>query len=253
MASNLDNVPTSMKAKLRGKVALITGGASPIGQATAAALAEAGARVALHYRSSKAEAERAARRIGGLAISGTLPQDADRIVGESVRRLGRLDVLVNNASYIEKAGWTEDLEKLDLDMWRRAFEADVLGTFACSRAAARVMKRGGKIITIGSIPALVGDRDGIIYATAKAAIIGMSKSLALLLAPKIQVNCMALGSVETAWTKWLTPASRKAYESVIPMGRFGKPAEVAELAAFLATHDWMTGQTIVLDGGETRC
>jgi len=242
-----------MKAKLRGKVALITGGASPIGQATAAALAAAGARVVLHYRSSKAAAERVARKLGGLAISGTLPGDADAIVKETVRRLGRLDVLVNNASYIEKAGWTEDLEKLDLDMWRRAFEADVLGTFACSRAAARVMKRGGKIVTIGSIPALVGDRDGLIYATAKAAIIGMSKSLALVLAPKIQVNCMALGSVETAWTQWLSPTQRKAYESVIPLGRFGRPEEVAELAAYLATTDWMTGQTLVLDGGETRC
>ncbi|HEU4364822.1 MAG TPA: SDR family oxidoreductase [Candidatus Krumholzibacteria bacterium] len=242
-----------MKQPLKGKVALITGGASPIGQATAEALHGAGARVVLHYRSSKTEAERVAKKIGGLAIAGTLPQDADRIVGEAARRFGRLDVLVNNASFIEPAGWTEDLEKLDFDMWRRAFEADVLGTFACSRAAARVMKRGGKIITIGSIPAMVGDRDGIIYATAKAAIIGMTKSLALLLAPKVQVNCMALGSVETGWTKWLTPEKRKAYESVIPLGRFGKPEEVAALALFLATAPWMTGQTLVLDGGETRC
>jgi 3-oxoacyl-[acyl-carrier protein] reductase len=241
-----------MDRQLRGKVALITGGASPIGQATADALAGAGARVVLHYRSSKAAAERAARKLGGLAIPGTLPRDADAIVAETMRRLGRLDVLVNNASYIERAGWTEDLEKLDLEMWRRAFEADVLGTFTCSRAAARVMRRGGRIITIGSIPALVGDRDGIIYATAKAAIIGMTKSLALLLAPKIQVNCMALGSVETAWTKWLTPATRKAYESVIPLGRFGRPDEVAHLALYLATTGWMTGQTLVLDGGESR-
>jgi NAD(P)-dependent dehydrogenase (short-subunit alcohol dehydrogenase family) len=87
---------------LRGKVALITGGASPIGQATATALAGAGAKVVLHYRKSKAEAERAARKIGGLAIPGTLPQDADSIVTETVRRLGRLDVLVNNASYIDR-------------------------------------------------------------------------------------------------------------------------------------------------------
>jgi NAD(P)-dependent dehydrogenase (short-subunit alcohol dehydrogenase family) len=242
-----------MKQALRGKVALVTGGASPIGRATAEALANEGARVAIHYRSSKTEAERAAKKIGGVAISGTLPLDADAIVAEAVKRLGRLDVLVNNASYIEKAGWTEDLDKLDLGMWRKAFEADVLGTFTCSRAAARVMKSGGKIITIGSIPAMVGDRDGIIYATAKAAIIGMTKSLALILSPKIQVNCMALGSVDTAWTQWLTPKQRKAYESVIPLGRFGLPAEVAHLALFLATTSWMTGQTLVLDGGETRC
>jgi NAD(P)-dependent dehydrogenase (short-subunit alcohol dehydrogenase family) len=131
-----------MNRGLKGKVALITGGASPIGQAIADALAGAGARVVLHYRSSKAAAERAARKLGGLAIPGTLPQDADAIVAETMRRLGRLDVLVNNASYIEREGWTEDLEKLDLEMWRRAFEADVLGTFTCSRAAARVIRRG---------------------------------------------------------------------------------------------------------------
>jgi len=242
-----------MDQRLRGKVALITGGASPIGQATAAALAGAGARVVLHYRRSKAAAVRAAKKTGGLALRGSLPRDADRIVAETVRRLGRLDILVNNASHIEAAGWTEDLEKLDLAMWRRAFEADVLGTFTCSRAAARVMKRGGKIITIGSIPALVGDRDGIIYATAKAAIVGMSKSLALLWAPRIQVNCMALGSIETAWTKWLSPKKKASYRSVIPMARFGRPDEVADLALFLARHDWVTGQTFVLDGGETRC
>lgn len=242
-----------MKASLLGKVALITGGASPIGSAIGRALAGEGARVALHYRRSRAEAERTAKEIGGIVLRGTLPRDADRIVGEAARRLGRLDLLVNNASHIEAAGWTENLDKLDLAMWRRAFEADVLGTFACSRAAARLMKRGGKILTLGSIPALVGDRDGIVYATAKAAIIGMTKSLALLWAPRIQVNCMALGSVETAWTKWLTPRRKAAYRAAIPLNRFGRPDEVAELALFLARHDWVTGQTFVLDGGETRC
>src|SRR5688572_22962492 len=125
-----------MKPTLKGKVALITGGASPIGQAIAAAFARAGARVVIHYRSSADEAKRAARRIGGLTIQGSLPEDADRLVRETVRQCRRLDILVNNASHIEKSGWTDDLDRFDLDMWRRAFEADVLGTFACSRAAA---------------------------------------------------------------------------------------------------------------------
>lgn len=242
-----------MDSDLRGKVALITGGSSPIGRATAAALAAEGARVVLHWRKSRSAAHDAARELGGIAIKGSLPRDADRLVAETVRRMGRLDILVNNASHIEAEGWNEDLEKLDLAMWRRAFDADVLGTFTCSRAAARVMHKGGKIITIGSIPALVGDRDGIIYSAAKGAIIAMSKSLALLWAPRIQVNCMALGSIETAWTRWLSPRKKASYKSAIPMKRFGQPDEVARLALFFATHPWVTGQTYVLDGGETRC
>ena len=242
-----------MKPTLKGKVALITGGASPIGQAIAGALAIEGAKVVIHYRTSAPEATRLARHLGGIAIQGTLPHDADRLVRETVKRARRLDILVNNASHIEKNGWTDNLDRLDLDMWRRAFDADVLGTFTCSRAAARVMKRGGKIITLGSIPALVGDRDGIVYTAAKAAVVAMSKSLALLWAPRIQVNCMALGSIETGWTKWLSAKTRRAYTSAIPMKRFGRAEEVGELAVFLAKHDWVTGQTFVLDGGETRC
>jgi NAD(P)-dependent dehydrogenase (short-subunit alcohol dehydrogenase family) len=242
-----------MKRALEGRVALITGGASPIGQAIAAAFAGAGARVAIHYRRSKVEAERAARASRGAAIRGSLPRDADRVVAQTVRRFGRLDILVNNASHIEPEGWTDNLDALTPAMWRRAFEADVLGTFACSRAAARIMKQGSKILTLGSIPAMVGDRDGLIYSTAKAAIIGMTKSLALLWAPRIQVNCMALGSIATKWVEWLSAERKASYISAIPMGRFGRPDEVAHLALFLATSDWVTGQTYVLDGGETRC
>jgi NAD(P)-dependent dehydrogenase (short-subunit alcohol dehydrogenase family) len=241
-----------MKEPLAKKVALITGGSSPIGRAIAGALAGAGVRVVLHYRRSKAQAEEVAKEIGGLALRGTLPEGADRLVGETVRRLGRLDILVNNASHIEADGWSEDLEQLTFPMWRRAFDTDVLGTFAASRAAARVMKSGGRIINLGSIPAMVGDRDGIIYAAAKGAVIAMTKSLALLLAPKVQVNCMALGSIETAWTKWLTPRKKASYRAAIPLKRFGRPREVATLALFLATQEWVTGQTYVLDGGETR-
>ena len=81
----------------------------------------------------------------------------------------------------------------------------------------------------------------------------MSKSLALLWAPRLQVNCMALGSIETAWTRWLSPRKKRSYRSAIPMDRFGRPDEVARLALFFATHPWVTGQTYVLDGGETRC
>src|SRR5262245_48627375 len=99
-----------MPRKLSDRVALITGGASPIGRSIAMALAGEGVRVVLHYRRSKAMAEDTARLTGGLAIRGTLPDDADRLVRETVRRFGRLDYLVNNASHIEPAGWSENLD-----------------------------------------------------------------------------------------------------------------------------------------------
>ena len=115
----------------------------------------------------------------------------------------------------------------------------------------RALKKG-KILNVTSIPALTGEREGIVYSIAKAGVLGMTKSLAMLLAPRIQVNCMALGSIETGWVPWLSAATRRGYEKAIPVGRFGKPEEVAELALFLAGNDWVTGQTYILDGGESR-
>jgi 3-oxoacyl-[acyl-carrier protein] reductase len=168
-----------------------------------------------------------------------------------VKKLGRLDVLVNNAGASDRAAWTDDLDAVTDEMWDRILDTDLRGTFRCCRAAARVMTKG-KIINVTSIPALTGEREGIIYSIAKAGVLGMTKSLAMLLAPRIQVNCMALGSIETGWVEWLPPALRKSYASAIPVGRFGRPEEVGELALFLAQNDWVTGQTYVLDGGETR-
>jgi len=168
-----------------------------------------------------------------------------------VKKFGRLDVLVNNAGRSDPKAWTEDLEAVTDEMWDAVLDTDLRGTFHCSRAAARVMTKG-KIINVTSIPALTGEREAIVYSIAKAGVLGMTKSLAMRLAPRIQVNCMAFGSIETGWVQWLPPAKRRSYESAIPVGRFGKPEEVGQLALFLATNDWVTGQTIVLDGGESR-
>jgi 3-oxoacyl-[acyl-carrier protein] reductase len=237
--------------RLKGKVALVTGASRGLGAAIARGLAAAGATVAVNYRVSKRDAENVARECGGIAVQGHVAGHADRIVASVVKRLGRLDVLVNNAGAADPKGWTDDLEKMTDDLWDHILETDLRGTFKCSRAAARVMKRG-KIINVGSIPALIGDRDGLVYATAKAGIVGMTKSLAVLLAPRIQVNCMAFGSMETSWANWLSSSKRASYRSAIPLGRFGEPEEAAQLAVFLAGNDFVTGQTVVLDGGEAR-
>jgi 3-oxoacyl-[acyl-carrier protein] reductase len=236
---------------LAGKVALVTGGSRGIGAAVARAFADAGAKVAINYRRSKSEAAETAKAFGGVALKGDVGRHADKLIDAVVKKLGGLDILVNNAGHSEKAAWTDDLDAVTDDMWDRVMDTDLRGTFLCSRAAARVMKKG-KIINVTSIPALTGEREGIVYSVAKAGVLGMTKSLAMLLAPRIQVNCMAFGSIETGWVQWLPAPLRKSYESAIPVARFGKPEEVGQLAVFLATNDWVTGQTVVLDGGETR-
>jgi 3-oxoacyl-[acyl-carrier protein] reductase len=233
------------------KVVLVTGGSRGNGAAIARVFAAAGYEVAVNYRKSKADAEKVAATFGGVAVKGDVGKDADALIGGVVKKLGRLDVLVNNAGASDRAAWTDDLDAVTDEMWDRILDTDLRGTFRCCRAAARVMTKG-KIINVTSIPALTGEREGIIYSIAKAGVLGMTKSLAMLLAPRIQVNCMALGSIETGWVEWLPPALRKSYASAIPVGRFGRPEEVGELALFLAQNDWVTGQTYVLDGGETR-
>jgi 3-oxoacyl-[acyl-carrier protein] reductase len=236
---------------MKDRVALVTGGSRGNGAAIARVLAAAGYRVAVNYRKSRADAEAVAKTFGGVAVKGDVGKDADRLIDGVVKKLGRLDVLVNNAGASDRAAWTDDLNAVTDEMWDRILDTDLRGTFRCSRAAARVMKKG-KIINVTSIPALTGEREGIVYSIAKAGVLGMTKSLAMLLAPRIQVNCMALGSIETGWVEWLPPALRKSYASAIPVGRFGRPEEVGELVLFLAGNDWVTGQTYVLDGGETR-
>jgi 3-oxoacyl-[acyl-carrier protein] reductase len=242
---------TADEKPLAGQVALVTGGSRGIGAAIARTFAAAGAEVAINYRASKKDAEEVAKSFGGVAVKGDVGKDADKLVAAVAKKFGRLDILVNNAGRSEKAAWTPDLDAVTDEMWDNVLDTDLRGTFRCSRAAARVMKTG-KILNVTSIPALTGEPEGIVYSIAKAGVLGMTKSLAMLLAPRIQVNSMAFGSIETGWVLWLPPALRKSYESAIPVGRFGKPDEVGQLALFLATNDWVTGQCIVLDGGESR-
>ena len=227
--------------RLKGKVALVTGGSRGIGAAIVDAFGHAGATVVAVSRSAK----------GPAAVRGDVSKDAERIVRAVVKKWGRLDVLVNNAGASVSEAWTDDLGAVTDDLWDRVMETDLHGAFKLSRAAARVMKRG-KIINVSSIPALTGEREGIVYTIAKAGVLGMTKSLAMLLAPRIQVNAMAFGSIETGWVEWLPRGMKQEYEAAIPLGRFGRPAEAAELALFLAGNDGVTGQTYVLDGGESR-
>jgi 3-oxoacyl-[acyl-carrier protein] reductase len=236
---------------MKGRVVLVTGAARGVGAAIARAFGRAGAKVAVNFRRSKAEAEAVARECGGACFRADVSREAGRLVAAVVRKYGGLDVLVNNAGASIREAWSDDLDAVTEARWKEVIGTDLKGAFECARAAAKVMDRG-KIINVASIPAMTGEREGILYAIAKAGVLGMTKSLAVLLAPRVQVNAMALGSIETGWTDWLGARRREEYRRAIPLGRFGRPEEVAELALFLAGNDFVTGQTLVLDGGEAR-
>jgi len=245
--------------RLKGKRAFVTGSSRGIGAEIAKLFAKEGATVVVNYRVSKADAERVVRSIksaGGkaFAVGGDVsdPASVARMFSEGRRLLGGLDVLVNNAGLADRSMWAPKLKDTTLQMWQRAFAVDAFGTFLCSQAAVPLMSKGGSIINISSTPALSGDVEGLVYASAKGAVLSMTKMLAKMLAPKVRVNCMVFGSFETTWVDWLDAKQLDYYRSGIPLKRLGKPADAADLALFLAGDEssFITGQSIVIDGGE---
>ena len=245
--------------RLKGKVAVVTGSSTGNGAAIAQAFAKEGADVVVHYRSSGAEAEKvvaAIREMGREAISVkadiSVPEENRALFRQVNRKFGRVDVLVNNAGLADGSIWNAKLEDITREMWLRVFSVDVFGAFDCAQNAVRLMPDGGAIVNVSSTPVLVGDTQGLVYACGKGAVLTMTKMLAKSLVPRIRVNCMILGSIKTGWLQWFDKSAADELRSSIPMGRFGEPADVANLAVFLASDEssYMTGQGIVLDGGE---
>ena len=244
-----------MNGQLSGKVALVTGGGTGIGRATALALAAEGAAVAVNYSRSRGDAEETASEIvsrGGRAITAACDISDERGVGAMIGRvtaeLGRLDVLVNNAGTTKFVDH-RDLEALTGEVWDRIFAVNVKGTFFCSRAAARAMTGGGRIVNIGSVAGIRGNGSSIAYAASKAAIHTMTLSLARALAPSITVNAIAPGLIETRWHGG-HEAENAARAARFPVKRIGRPEDIAHMAVAFATADnFLTGQVIVVDGG----
>jgi NAD(P)-dependent dehydrogenase (short-subunit alcohol dehydrogenase family) len=241
--------------ELTGKVALITGG-KRIGSVVAAALAKAGADVALVYNRSRAEADETAasvRAFGRRAITVqgdvTNAQDCRRLVGTTVDELGRLDILINMASlYVAKP--FEDLSEAD---WDRQLAVDLRASFLCSHAASAAMKTvgGGRIINFADWVVASGRPryPGYLpYYVAKAGVKALTEGLALeLAADQILVNAIAPGPI-------LAPSDMSAEESEsvvksTPLGRWGGEAEIAKAVLFLVGSDFVTGETIRVDGG----
>ena len=214
----------------------------------------------VNHRNSEAEAQSVAGSIisdGGKAIvvqaDVSDPASVDAMLATIRGNFGGLDVLVNNAGLANAEIWNSKLEDITVDMWRKVFGVDLIGTFLCTQKSVPLMKaRGGRVVNIASTPVLTGDLDGLVYAPVKASVLTLTKMLARTLAPEVAVNCMILGSIETGWVEWLTEAQAKSYKEVIPLKRFGHPEEVAKVAAFFASDasSFVTGQSLVVDGGE---
>jgi 3-oxoacyl-[acyl-carrier protein] reductase len=244
-----------MRIDLGGRVALVTGSTRGIGRAIAGTLAEAGARVAVVGR-DKQKAEAVASEIGpadrarGFACEIADPASVSALVEDTERTFGSVDILVNNA------GLTRDnlLLRLKDDDWDLVLNANLRGAFVAIRAASRGMikRRWGRIVNMASIVGIVGNKGQANYAASKAALIGLTKSVAKELASRnVLANAVAPGFIETDMTAVLTPDARTALAAQIPLERLGTPADIAGMVAFLASEyaAYITGQVFVVDGG----
>lgn len=239
-----------------GKVVLVTGGSRGIGRAIARAFAQEGATVAVAFAHATNEAEGVAaalRRSGrrALAIQGdiTKPAEVRALIARVVDAWAALDVLVNNAGIIRRAPWP----KVSLKEWDEVVATNLTGAFLCAQAAAPALRRpGGAIVNVASIRALVGG-SALSYAVSKAGLVALTKTLARDLAPEVRVNAVAPGYTETSLHAELTIGERTAIAARIPVGRFAEPDEIARAVVFLASSQasYITGQTLVIDGGLT--
>ena len=241
---------------LAGKVALVTGANTGIGQAIAVALAGAGADVALAGRSDPAEtlAQIAATGRKSLSIAADLAtiEPASRIVAETLAAFGRIDILVNNAGIIRR----NDLAEFTEEDWDAVVDTNLKSLFFLSQAAARPMtaQGSGKIVNIASLLSFQGGIRVPSYAAAKSGVAGVTKALANELAPHgIQVNALAPGYIATNNTAALQADAARNRQILerIPAGRWGNPQDIAGAAVFLASPaaDYVTGQVLAVDGG----
>jgi 2-dehydro-3-deoxy-L-rhamnonate dehydrogenase (NAD+) len=241
-------------APLAGKTALVTGAARGIGLAVASRFASDGARVAL-LDLDRDGVQAAVRTVGpdamALVADVTRTADVDAGVRAVVERWGRLDILVNNAGITGRSFPTWDLEDED---WHRVLAADLTSVFLCCRAAIRVMlgQGGGRIVNIASIAGKEGNPTLVPYSSAKAGVIGLTKALAKEVATRgILVNAVAPAVIETEILKQMERSTVDLLVSKIPMGRVGRPEEVAALVAWLASDEcsFSTGAVYDLSGG----
>ena len=246
----------SVSFDLSGKRALVTGANTGIGQAIAVAIAEAGADVALAGRTEPAETLRLIREAGRTAVNVSADlssiQPIERVLAETVSGLGGIDILVNNAGIIRR----NNLEDFTEEDWDAVIDTNLKSLFFLSQSAARhMMAQGaGKIINIASLLSFQGGIRVPSYAAAKSGVAGVTKAMANELAPHgVQVNAIAPGYIATNNTAALQADETRNRQILerIPAGRWGRPADIAGAAVFLAStsSDYVSGQVLAVDGG----
>jgi 3-oxoacyl-[acyl-carrier protein] reductase len=241
------------------RVAIVTGGATGIGLAISLQLAKDGFIVVVNYHASKDAAINLVSTIeslGGQALAVqanlSLVSEAEKLIQTTIQTYQRLDVLVNNA------GITDDtlMLRMSEDQFDRVIETNLKGVWAtCKYALKPLMQNGqGRIINIASVAGMMGNAGQANYAAAKAGVIGLSKTLAREMASRnITVNVVAPGFIETRMTAGLSATIKESALGIIPLKKFGQPEDIAYMVSFLASNkaQYITGQTIVVDGGMT--
>jgi len=241
-----------MTDQLRGKVALVTGSSSGIGEATARALAQAGATVVVNSaRSEQAGRALAAELPGATYVRADIahPDQARRLVAEAVAAHGRLDVLVNNAGTTEVIPHP-DLEAATVEVWRRILDVNVIGTWMVTVAAVPHLRSSGDgaVVNVSSVAGHTTRGSSIPYATSKAAVSHMTELLANVLGPEVRVNAVAPGLVDTPWTaEW--DVVREFVRAQAPLQRSATPEDIAHVILGVLTARYMTGEVVIVDGG----
>lgn len=239
------------------QTAIVTGGSRGIGRAVAVRLAKGGMNLVINYRGNSAaaeETERLCRELGAevLLVQGDVSraEDCEKLAAQAKEVFGRVDVLVNNA------GITRDglLARMTEEDFRAVLDVNLVGPWNMMKAVNRIMmkQRYGRIVNLSSVTGLMGNMGQTNYAAAKAGIVGMTKSYAREVASRgITVNAVAPGFIDTDMTEAMPEGAKDKIITGIPMGRTGKPEDVAEAVAFLASEQagYITGEVLRVDGG----
>lgn len=246
--------------RLKGKVALITGASRGIGKGIARRFSEEGAKIAINYNESEVEARKLEEELHSLGGESMLARanvgnykEVKSMVSKVVGTFGAIDILVNNAGRLITKDFFDATEE-DFDS---VINTNLKGPYLCAREIAPLMlkqDRIGKIVNVASISGLTGQVSAlnfVHYVASKAGLIGLTRALAVRLGPKINVNAIAPGVVETELASFFTPEKKAKLLEETPLKRLGQPKDIADAALFLASSesDWITGEVLTVSGG----